>query len=119
MVFLWCLLRLSYGFLWFSYGVPVVFLWFSYGLLEWGGRFASPRDENFLREGGGRLRFLSSVCPSLHDRKGREATAAGWRRPKHMGNATFGSPREVIFGQLVKWLFLATCLTFLQTRSRF
>ena len=28
-------------------------------LLEWGGKFASPRDENSLREGGGRLRILS------------------------------------------------------------
>ena len=28
----------------------------------WGGRLASPRDEKFLREGGGRLRFLSSGC---------------------------------------------------------
>ena len=30
--------------------------------MEWGGCAASPRDENFLREGGGRLRILSSVC---------------------------------------------------------
>ena len=30
-------------------------------ILEWGGRLASPRDENFLREGGGRLEILSSV----------------------------------------------------------
>ena len=31
-------------------------------MMERGGRLASPRDENFLREGGGRLRLLSSVC---------------------------------------------------------
>ncbi len=30
-------------------------------MLEWGGWQASPRDENFLREGGGRLSPLSSV----------------------------------------------------------
>ena len=34
-------------------------------ILEWGGCAASPRDENFLREGGGRLRILSSVCVSV------------------------------------------------------
>ena len=43
------------------------------GMLEWGGRHASPRDENFLREGGGRLRFLSSVrlsvCPGGNELK--------------------------------------------------
>ena len=32
--------------------------------MEWGGRHAIPRDENFLREGGGGLRLLSSVCLS-------------------------------------------------------
>ena len=30
-----------------------------------GGCAASPRDENFLREGGGRLGRLSSVCPDV------------------------------------------------------
>ena len=65
--------------------------------LEREGRAASPRDENFLREGGGRLRFLSS----WPDRPGRiENPVAGWGRPNRVGNVTFWSPREII---VAKW----------------
>ena len=43
-----------------------------HAILEWGGWQARPRDENFLREGGCRLRILSSVMHGP-DRKSRGA----------------------------------------------
>ena len=77
-------------------------------LLEWGGRLASPRDENFLREGGGRLRLLSSVCLSGPDRKSRP----GRRRPKHHGKRNV---LETFLGPLAKSLQNVTPVDFLDT----
>ena len=62
-------------------------------ILEWGGRHASPRDEDFLREGGGRLRFLSSVCLSVCVCSGPLATELG----KKPGRETlFENPSKVL-----------------------
>ena len=79
-------------------------------ILEWGGRHASPRDENFLREGGGRLRFLSSVPGRIENRGNGHP---GRRRAKLTTCLTFGSPFGDVLDVLARWPFQSLGVTFL------